>query len=43
MEEGHIYIHHNRQEQLSQSRPQMLETKLLVYVKTEVNGLADFY
>lgn len=34
---------YNRQEQQRQSHLQMLETKLLGCVKTEVNGWADFY
>lgn len=36
-------MRHNRQERHCQSRPQMLETKLLGSVKTEVNGWSDFY
>lgn len=36
-------MHYNRQERLSQSCLQMLETKLLGCGKTEVNGSADFY
>lgn len=36
-------MRHSRQERRCQSRPQMLETKLLGCVKTEVNGWPDFY